>query len=371
MPSEAVVEAASGAIGSILALIATYPLKTIYTLQALNTSKDGKALLSMLDIISKYRLKGLYVGISPNILESGISSAVYFYLYSRLRNLAVRSRQQGSTQPNEAGTPSSSKDQQIDVLSSLLVAAVAGIGNQLVTMPASVVATRMQAQSKVQMELASVSGAAGSVRGAGSSSSAWAVISRIWTESGLGGFWSGLLPALVLVVNPAVQYMLYEQLLNLFKKWKAQRVKAAMSHMEDENASCCSSSLNNDGEGKKECRDTATTIRLSAGEIFVASALAKIGATVVTYPMIVVKSRMQASSKSNPHHSNTLGSISRIFQDEGPSGFFKGLRAKILQTALNAAMMLMLKEQCFSATQKMLSGQSMLLSPIMKRNLVA
>lgn len=43
-------------------------------------------------------------------------------------------------------------------------------------------------------------------------------------------------------------------------------------------------------------------------------------------------------------------------QEEGTAGFFKGLRAKILQTALNAALMLMLKEQCFNATKAALSG---------------
>jgi hypothetical protein len=37
-----------------------------------------------------------------------------------------------------------SERQDIGVLASFLVAALAGVGNQLITMPASVVATRMQ-----------------------------------------------------------------------------------------------------------------------------------------------------------------------------------------------------------------------------------
>ena len=48
--------------------------------------------------------------------------------------------------------------------------------------------------------------------------------------------------------------------------------------------------------------------------------------------------------------------MSRHLQEEGTGGFFKGLRAKILQTALNAALMLMLKEQCFNATKAALSA---------------
>lgn len=40
-----------------------------------------------------------------------------------------------------------------------------------------------------------------------------------------------------------------------------------------------------------------TALKLGPGEVFVLGALAKIGATVVTYPMIVVKSRLQAIGK--------------------------------------------------------------------------
>lgn len=77
--SDATVEAVSGSIGSIVSLVATYPLKTIYTLQALSTSGDASAALSTLDVIKKYKL-GLYAGLEPNIVESGLSSGVYFYL---------------------------------------------------------------------------------------------------------------------------------------------------------------------------------------------------------------------------------------------------------------------------------------------------
>lgn len=41
----------------------------------------------------------------------------------------------------------------------------------------------------------------------------------------------------------------------------------------------------------------------------------------------------------------TLHALATIWRLEGFGGFFRGLRAKLLQTALNAALMLMLKEQ--------------------------
>lgn len=44
-------------------------------------------------------------------------------------------------------------------------------------------------------------------------------------------------------------------------------------------------------------------------------------------------------------YAGTWDAIRRIWAEEGPGGYFKGMQAKILQTALNAALMLMIKEQ--------------------------
>ncbi len=296
--------------------------------------------------------------IQPNILESGLSSTVYFYLYSRLRNLAV-------AQKNQSGSASSeSKGQDIDVVSSLLVAALAGAGNQLLTMPASVVATRMQAQSKLCVER-------GGQTAGPEGGDVWSIARVIFAESGLAGFWAGLLPALVLVVNPAVQFMLYEQLLRLIRQLKTARQKlSADKDLPRAGAGGDASPVGEEGPAGSQ---------LSAWEVFWASAVAKIGATggwgtkrlilhldcrlitvpppVVTYPMIVVKSRMQAASKSAGRTSSTLGIIGTVWREGGLLGFFQGLKAKILQAALNAALMLMLKEQLSSATQRLLMSR--------------
>lgn len=79
--------------------------------------------------------------IGPNVFESGISSAAYFYLYSLLRNAVI-----ARGLHNKGGVHGSSRDKGADmsITASLIVAALAGAGNQLLTMPASVIATRMQ-----------------------------------------------------------------------------------------------------------------------------------------------------------------------------------------------------------------------------------
>lgn len=328
--SAAAAEGVSGAVGSVLALVSTYPLKTIYTYQALaEKSTDGTAAaaMSILDVIQKYKLSGLYVGMEPNMIESAASSGVYFYLYSKLRHLVVahqaKKRQQDGAQGGD--TRSSS----IGVLASLLVATLAGAGNQLVTLPFSVIATRMQAQQKVKRDLADKNRNADA---AAVVTSFPGVANLVMSEAGLGGFWKGLLPSMILLANPAVQYMLYEQILGLLRTWKQRKADAAAK----------------EGEEVKP-------VKLSPLEVFMASALAKIGATFATYPLIVVKSRLQASGKAAGGGSvSTKDVMVRTWQSEGIAGFYSGLQAKLLQTALNAALMLMLKEQLHGAVVSVL-----------------
>lgn len=69
---------------------------------------------------------------------------------------------------------------------------------------------------------------------------------EVYSDSGLMGFWRGTLPSLLMVSNPAIQYMLFEWL-------RTQRSRLA------------------------QYRSTLP----SPGQVFVMGALAKMGATVV------------------------------------------------------------------------------------------
>ena len=165
--------------------------------------------------------------------------------------------------PNGPEDALKQRKQDIGVLASLLVAALAGAGNQLCTMPMSVISTRMQAQGKLRIE----SGRADIPTGARH------VISAVWRESGLAGFWAGLLPALILVVNPAVQYCLYEQIQRLMRRWKRKRYLQTLAQVVN--------TAGDDAARPHEGPEEADFEKLSAADYFVASALAKIGATGV------------------------------------------------------------------------------------------
>ena len=52
-------------------------------------------------------------------------------------------------------------------------------------------------------------------------------IKQILQKGGIPEFWRGIGPALVLVINPVLQYTVFEQLKNLLVKRRTERLRAA------------------------------------------------------------------------------------------------------------------------------------------------
>uniref|UniRef100_A0A7I4EMV7 Uncharacterized protein n=2 Tax=Physcomitrium patens TaxID=3218 RepID=A0A7I4EMV7_PHYPA len=142
-------------------------------------------------------------------------------------------------------------------------------------------------------------------------------VKDLYKEAGLLGFWKGVLPTLIMVSNPSIQFMIYETLL---KKLTEKRPR-------NEN-------------GLKP---------LAATEVFLLGAVAKLGATVVTYPLSVVKSRLQAKQDGGGHaslqYAGTLDAITKMVRFEGLAGFYKGMSTKIVQSVVAAAILFMIKEE--------------------------
>jgi adenine nucleotide transporter 17 len=200
MANKAVVEGFSGGMGSLIALFATYPLKTIYTLQAIRavkeergakySSEDAKELLRNPSKVIAALLRRsarnvgvLYAGLKPAAVETASSSAIYFFFYSVLRQAVVANnrRARGDTTPS-----GSSRTEDIGVVASLLVAAIAGAGNMLITTPAAVITTQMQARSKAKQHLESEGHPSHHIR-----SDTWGVCQQIYQDNGVTGFWQG------------------------------------------------------------------------------------------------------------------------------------------------------------------------------------
>jgi len=225
----------------------------------------------------------LYSGLNSALIGVGMSSGVYFFLYHLFKNFVLRQTGRSTMGP----------------LANLGVASVAGALNVMATLPIWVVNTRMTLAK--QGEYRSVMDA----------------VRKIYEEEGWRGFWRGIVPSLILVSNPAIQFVVYEQLIRLLTRRQAHAAATASP------SSTSSSST------------AASSIQLSSFQYFILGAIAKAVATVATYPYQVVKSRQQASRTKQ--QVTTWQTIVEMWREEGVASFFNGMNAKMSQTVLNAA----------------------------------
>jgi adenine nucleotide transporter 17 len=162
------------------------------------------------------------------------------------------------------------------------------------------------------------------------------VFQELYKEDGVLGFWKGVIPSLIMVSNPAIQFMLYETLLKKLKKRRASNLKGA------------------DG--------------LTALEIFLLGAVAKLGATVVTYPLLVVKARLQAKQMAGDdkrhRYKGTLDALMKLVYHEGLRGMYKGMGTKIVQSVFASALLFMIKEELVKAARLLVTGNTNLVKKL-------
>jgi len=154
-----------------------------------------------------------------------------------------------------------------------------------------------------------------------------AVARQVYVEYGLGGFWNGCGASLVMVINPTLQYALYEWLTSVRDRVRRRKGSGAIN-------------------------------RPGVMEVFMMSAIAKTGATLVTYPLMTIKTRMMSARKEADcemmQYKSIGDAIVKIGSREGVGGYYQGIRTKIVQSVLAAALLLMLKEKITDATKAML-----------------
>uniref|UniRef100_A0A8C7DJ64 Solute carrier family 25 member 17 n=1 Tax=Oncorhynchus kisutch TaxID=8019 RepID=A0A8C7DJ64_ONCKI len=143
---------------------------------------------------------------------------------------------------------------------------------------------------------------------------------QIIEEEGVGALWNGTFPSLLLVLNPDVQFMIYEDL-------------------------------------KRQILFLNFKILLSL-EVFLIGAIAKAVATTVIYPLQTVQSILRFGQHTQHTGGsplvNSLRSVMHLLINRVRLyvmlGLFKGLEAKLLQTVLTATLTFLLYEKIASST---------------------
>jgi adenine nucleotide transporter 17 len=158
----------------------------------------------------------------------------------------------------------------------MLAGALAGSATVLITNPIWVVNTRMTAR-KHESEEQVLPGAKPK-----RAPSTLATFLSIIKDQGPTGLFAGVMPALVLVINPILQYTFFEQLKIILEKRR----------------------------------------RVTPTDSFYLGAMGKLLATSITYPYITVKSRMHVAGKDGKQ--GMMTTFSKILKEEGWAGLYGG-----------------------------------------------
>ncbi|KAI0059631.1 mitochondrial carrier [Artomyces pyxidatus] len=299
MSSDSLIHSVAGAAGGIVAMTATYPLIFLSTRAAMETKKENKTTYqAVLDIIKREGIMGLYSGLQSSLLGIAVTNGVYYYFYERSKGVIVRSR-------------SGSKG--LSTLESILAGLIAGSATTIISNPIWVIQTSQ-----------AVSGMDAPIESAGTPPPKKLGIIETTTQilrtGGIAALWRGIGPALVLVVNPVLQYTVFEQLKNtLVRRRHARGVKGPL---------------------------------LSDWDYFFLGALSKLVATSATYPYIVVKSRLQAGHAHAQKYRSALHGLQTIVKEEGIEGLYKGASSKLLQSVLTAAILFAGQRRIYEMTKK-------------------
>ncbi|GFZ14974.1 mitochondrial substrate carrier family protein [Actinidia rufa] len=139
--SDALINGLAGAGGGIIAQLITYPLQTVNTRQ--QTERDLKkekrklgTVEQMYQVVKHDGWTRLYSGLAPSLVGTAASQGVYYYFYQIFRNKAEAAALEHKKQGIGDGS--------VGMFSSLMVAALSGCVNVLLTNPIWVVVTRMQ-----------------------------------------------------------------------------------------------------------------------------------------------------------------------------------------------------------------------------------
>jgi adenine nucleotide transporter 17 len=165
----------------------------------------------------------------------------------------------------------------LTTLESMMAGALAGSATVLITNPIWVINTRMTAR-KADSDEAVLPGSAPA-----KAPSTLGTLLALLRDEGPARLFAGVMPALVLVINPILQYTVFEQMKQFLEKKR----------------------------------------RVTPKDAFYLGALGKLLATSITYPYITVKSRMHVAGRDGPRE-NMLTTFRRIIREEGYKGLYGG-----------------------------------------------
>jgi adenine nucleotide transporter 17 len=253
----------------LLANSIRYPLITLSTRAQVESKRADSGFLDAVKrIVQREGITGLYAGLDSALFGISVTNFVYYYWYEWTR-----------AGFEKAAVKAGRASKRLTTIESMIAGAIAGSATVLLTNPIWVVNTRMTTRNQNKESDESLLTGARAPRAPTTVGTLLALL----REEGPQALFAGVVPALVLVINPILQYTIFEQLKNVIEKKK----------------------------------------RVTPTVVFLLGALGKLFATSITYPYITVKSRMHVAGRDGGKD-NMADSMKRIVREEGTVGLYKG-----------------------------------------------
>lgn len=233
-----------------------------------------------------------------------MTNFVYYYWYEWTRAFFENAAE-------KAGRAS----KKLTTVESMIAGALAGSATVIITNPIWVINTRMTTRKHQAEEGEKETLPGGSTKPIKAPTTVSTLLALLRKE-GPAALFAGVLPALVLVINPILQYTLFEQLKNTVEKRR----------------------------------------RVTPTVAFFLGALGKLFATSITYPYITVKSQAHVAGGSGDgadKKEGMSGAIRRIVKEEGYAGLYKGIGPKVTQSVLTAAFLFAFKDVLYEQTVRL------------------
>lgn len=262
-------------------------------------------------------IRGLYQGLTPAVIGSAGSWGGFFYVYEAMKRQLLHYKQ------SQMQVDTSTTKIQLNSWDNFQVATLSGVVMVFLTNPIWLIKLRMQLQMKRSSQelhanhVVQYDGFLDAIR-------------KIVQQEGFWALYKGTGPALMLTSHGGVQFVCYEFLKRHFHFAQAQRKERSSS---DATAS----------------QSVLERLESSMGYLSM-GAISKMVASTVTYPLQVMKSRMQQPTSSieltntgdvrvvnRNYYTSVVATVSKIWQQEGIAGFFKGAIPNAIRVAPSAA----------------------------------
>jgi len=329
----ALADASAGVLGSLVAMLAFYPVDVIKTNLQISNSVNNKKeenssfifLSSKENLTIQHLLSHYFRGVHFKISHTVSSSFAYFFLYSW-----IQSTHRQISRGIEMVHPSKPYNYRPRTSTRLLLAAVAAMMNTCLTLPLDVLSARSQSENVDSTKKAEST----DLKRPSNSNKNWKHL------------WRGLWPSLLLCSNPSIHFTVFDL------------IKARVL------------------DQKREKKSTPT---LTWVEAFLFGMIAKFAATILTYPLIRAKVRLMVNKANEPdtdiemHHSevdqketfaneNKDLTMTRIlistYQNEGIVGLYKGCNLQLIHTLLKSALLMMVRERITTTSRRIIVGDN-------------